>query len=601
VISTFQIFNYKSFVNSGEHRLGPGMNVIVGANNSGKTALIEILGGRFQPIGHRSTHERRDNNSHISVRFDAHWNDLKGSLVQFKDGRHWVLAPAHLGEPELVELLKNGTYNIDCTLRPGGGFSVENWGVNTRGISERVACLIGLNDTGDIGLISVGPYAEFQDTLGGHIVQILASKIFSFDAERLNVSRIGFSEEAVLTSNASNLPRVLSYLQGKRPVSFDQLNAQVRAIFPTVMRVSVAPVGSELEIFVWTADPSIPELARPLSECGTGIGKVIAIMTALISSQTPYTIIIDEPNTFLHPAAARSLFEFMKTNPIRHQYVFTTHSPEIIAYADPDELLLIKWVNEQSVISTIDRHNILGQRSVLEEVGARFSDIFGADHVLWVEGLTEQACFPQIIRQFSPQRLLATAIVAVRNTGDLEARRANAQQTWEIYERLTTVGGLLPVAVAFSLDQEGRSPTVMEDLRRRAERSGTHLKFLPRRTYENYLLHPEAISAVLGRAEYFRGEELEVDRVRTWLIKNGGKYYNDREWKGDLTDATWLEKVNAPALLRDLYSALSETTEPYDKLTDSVDLTEWLLENDRNHLSDLAAYLDEILSPGGTG
>jgi AAA15 family ATPase/GTPase len=42
-ISRFQLLNYKSFQDSGVLEFQPGINIIVGANNSGKTALLEAL------------------------------------------------------------------------------------------------------------------------------------------------------------------------------------------------------------------------------------------------------------------------------------------------------------------------------------------------------------------------------------------------------------------------------------------------------------------------------------------------------------------------------------------------------------------------------
>ena len=39
----FQVSNYKSFLESPELTFGPGLNVIVDQNNSGKTALLEAM------------------------------------------------------------------------------------------------------------------------------------------------------------------------------------------------------------------------------------------------------------------------------------------------------------------------------------------------------------------------------------------------------------------------------------------------------------------------------------------------------------------------------------------------------------------------------
>jgi recombinational DNA repair ATPase RecF len=53
-ISRFQLLNYKSFQDSGVLEFQPGINIIVGANNSGKTALLEALSLSFETSPHRS-------------------------------------------------------------------------------------------------------------------------------------------------------------------------------------------------------------------------------------------------------------------------------------------------------------------------------------------------------------------------------------------------------------------------------------------------------------------------------------------------------------------------------------------------------------------
>src|SRR5919199_2392291 len=53
-LSKFQLFNYKSFFDSGLLEFSPGINIIVGQNNSGKTALLEALTLNFDNVPHRS-------------------------------------------------------------------------------------------------------------------------------------------------------------------------------------------------------------------------------------------------------------------------------------------------------------------------------------------------------------------------------------------------------------------------------------------------------------------------------------------------------------------------------------------------------------------
>ena len=53
-LSKIRLINYKSFRNSGDIEFKSGINIIVGQNNSGKTALLEGLSGKFSNKPHRN-------------------------------------------------------------------------------------------------------------------------------------------------------------------------------------------------------------------------------------------------------------------------------------------------------------------------------------------------------------------------------------------------------------------------------------------------------------------------------------------------------------------------------------------------------------------
>ena len=55
----------------------------------------------------------------------------------------------------------------------------------------------------------------------------------------------------------------------------------------------------------------------------------------------PQVILIDEPQSFLHPGAVRKLIEILRQHP-QHQFIITTHSPTAVTAADPDVLLLLR-------------------------------------------------------------------------------------------------------------------------------------------------------------------------------------------------------------------------------------------------------------------
>ncbi|MEH2082275.1 MAG: AAA family ATPase [Nostoc sp.] len=53
-IKKLQVFNYKSYLDSGLMEFSPGINIIVGRNNAGKTSLLEVLSLNFDNYPHQS-------------------------------------------------------------------------------------------------------------------------------------------------------------------------------------------------------------------------------------------------------------------------------------------------------------------------------------------------------------------------------------------------------------------------------------------------------------------------------------------------------------------------------------------------------------------
>jgi hypothetical protein len=198
-----------------------------------------------------------------------------------------------------------------------------------------------------------------------------------------------------------------------------------------------------------------PELAVNLSDSGTGVGQAIAILFVVVSADFSRVLVIDEPNSFLHPAAMRTLLQILKGGD--HQYVVSTHAAEVISISEPSTLNLIRWENGHSLVETLDAGQIKEVRRALNEIGVRLSEVFGADSILWVEGETERICFPLLVREAPVDWPPGLAIVAILNTGDFERKRADGELIWKIYERLSASNALLPPSLVWPLALIGRT------------------------------------------------------------------------------------------------------------------------------------------------
>lgn len=599
-IANFRIENYKSFRATDEVQLSPGFNVIVGQNNVGKTALVEALSLRFAGHPHRS---------------------LKTAPTRLTPlpSASSVAAQLHLSRDELFQLLRRlGNFYVP-TMQPNGqnaaadftqavasptGILVTSW-QNGQVASARLASMptglpetrcavlrISASDAVELaqeGLVGVNANSRFE-----WLVAQLArdERVYAFNAERLRVGIAPLGTSTALRSDAANLPEVLASLNGRNPHRYERLVGHIRTVFPSIRDIGFRPRdGNNVEILVWTIEPQTEreDLAVPLAESGTGIGQVLAMLYVVLTADFPQVILIDEPQSFLHPGAVRKLIDILKHHP-QHQFVITTHSPTALTAADPETLLRLRIEEGETIIERLDVAQARDLRVVLADVGARLSDVFGADNILWVEGRTEELCFPKIVRRLTDHPLLGTAIVGVLHTAEFEARRSEA--TIELYNRLSAGRGLLPPAVGFIFDREGRSAEDRTDLGRRG-----NVFFLPRRMYENYLINPAGVAAVASSIAGFREPSLTEAEVRTWLDQNR---WNDRYFDPlpeERTDIVWLREVRGDRLLADLFSQLSQQRVQYDKVRHGVGLTDWLLDHAPDDLREVAQLITRALPP----
>jgi predicted ATPase len=128
----------------------------------------------------------------------------------------------------------------------------------------------------------------------------------------------------------------------------------------------------EIRALLTPAEKRRPDLSIPLSQAGTGIGQVLAILYVAMFHSTPITIAIDEPNSFLHPKAVGTLLQILNTLPTKHQYLITTHSPEVIRAAAPTTVMVVQNKGGISKIEALDPDNFEHMKVGLASIGARY-------------------------------------------------------------------------------------------------------------------------------------------------------------------------------------------------------------------------------------
>jgi len=641
-ISRFQLLNYKSFRDSGVLEFQPGINIIVGANNSGKTAVLEALSLSFETSPHRSIATLPQPNSTPIRESTAKLTLIftKAEIHRLFDdlpANHYVelssASNSYLPAAELLTLFLNWMDNpndVELTVPKSTGSSVERKDISIKDLDPAIELTyyqpnqmpLGFSrhrnknfiKKDESGRFTFDPETNQTDSSyrGEDFFVTLFHKFRSWvsqlQAQRF-VGQCSVGDNEELNSNASNLAEVIHLLQSRiiKKKLYERFNQYVSTMFPQFGLVSARILekqirhGPNLEILIWptkSVESEREDLAFSLSDCGTGIGQVLAILYAVVTSPQPRPIVIDEPQSYLHPGAAKKLIEILKEFP-QHQYFITTHSAEIIAAANPSTIVKLRYEDGETQASTMNARDIREQRSLLAELGVSLSDVFGADSILWVEGPTEEQCFPLILSELVPKLLTGTKIVSIKNTGDLLGKKAHfADVMFDLYKRISGGNNLYPPAVGFVFDKECLSESDIEDLERRKPHP---IKFIKRRMYENFLLHPDAIAFVLNQEDNEQKQSLTGEEIGEWLESNklNKNYFSKTSTEEDLSDSQWVDKnIDAAKLLDALFANFSEARVEFRKIKHSVMLTEWLLENNPDSFAELVQFLRGILDAG---
>jgi predicted ATPase len=614
-ISRFQVGNYKSFHEPAALEFTPGFNIISGQNNAGKTALLEALALNFGGKPHRST---RTVPARDTIPDQVSWADVSftlppNELIEFmlaSGNAVFSLAKPDLGSPfarkiayvddskESAQKLWRGilreaflTINLHLEAGQRNGWSVPglpSYGLYPAqaqpGMYHYVHFMIAAK--GEMTNIGGSSRTQIGD-VGLELVPAFRRHIYRFNAERMNVGQGPHGPAVQLAQNAANLPEVLAQLQ-HNPSAFAALNRTLNDILPQVRQVSVRGVGpGQLEIVVWPHDPETrrEDLAVPLLESGTGISQVLAILYVVMTSDRPQVMIIDEPQSFLHPGAARKLIEFLRMDG-RHQFIIATHSPTIIAAADPKTITLVRYKDGESTLQQLDTKLEKGIQATLAEVGVRLSDSFGADNILWVEGRTEEECFRLVVEKLLRRPLGGTEILGIRQTGDLESK--DARKILEIYRGLAEGASLLPPAVAFILDQECRNEVAKREL---VSLSDGRVRFLPRRMYENYLLNCEAIAAIVNDIPDFSPTRITSEVIGAAIDAK----LASRGFHCTGAASFTMNTVDGARVLAEIFNEFSETRVRYEKVRHGLALTEWLIDHRPEELEEVSILLEEVL------
>lgn len=200
--------------------------------------------------------------------------------------------------------------------------------------------------------------SELKDPRAKYIRNILESFIVYHFHDTCKTSPMrqycSIDDNSSLRYDASNLPAVLYRLKEMDSKTFTLIENTVRTVAPYFKRFKLAPMAinpSKIKL-EWEENDSDMYLdAHSLSD---GTLRFIALTTLLLQSRLPKTIIIDEPELGLHPAAMTKLGAMIKLASKKSQIIIATQSVELINNFSIDDLIIVGREGNQSTFNRLN-------------------------------------------------------------------------------------------------------------------------------------------------------------------------------------------------------------------------------------------------------
>ncbi len=155
----------------------------------------------------------------------------------------------------------------------------------------------------------------------------------------------------------------------------------------------------------------------PISKLGSGLKTILLVLLNLLvlpklprenQQKLPpiseYVFAFEELENNLHPALLRRLLEYLSEYVKEHKcHLFlTTHSNVVLDYFSQDEdaqILQVTHDGKSASVRTIETH--FDRVGILDDLGAKPSDLLQANGILWLEGPSDRIYLNKLIELYS--------------------------------------------------------------------------------------------------------------------------------------------------------------------------------------------------------
>ena len=278
-----------------------------------------------------------------------------------------------------LEGISSAQYGFEIQLLPQKGFQVKREQCVISGVdglsyfqrsedpvhgplsSSSFSNLIPRTDSGSLVLPLIGGHKAFAP-----VVQALsAMRAYAISPERLR-SLQDPEGTTSLGGDGSNSAMVLQTIIRKSPEDFELINEFIANLLPYKATVRPKEIGDKLTLEFEGDLGGQKSLTLGALSMSDGTLRTLGLLLAVYQQPAPTLIVLEEPDSVIHPGALGTILDVIKVASHRSQVVVTTHSPELLDasnWIEDRHLRIVYWEDGSSHVSRIGR----ASREALQE------------------------------------------------------------------------------------------------------------------------------------------------------------------------------------------------------------------------------------------
>ncbi|WP_083195183.1 ATP-dependent endonuclease [Pararhodobacter sp. CCB-MM2] len=470
-IKSIEFFDYKTF--SRFTVSAKARNILVGPNNAGKSTVLDAFRISFDALryaGRRNAFFKTQGDDGVcstwEVPISAIQTDMRYCIHNFGDGRAKISLKLENGNSFIITAPGDGP--LECYLK-----TELQARKNTRFLRDQFPLDLAIVPT--LSPLEQNEELVQQETVERNRYGRLASRNFrNFWLHKTEAEFEAFADLVELGWPGIRVQRPEIERGGQRPV--------VRMYFrdgPHVREVQWAGFGFQ----VW-----------------------MQTMMHLATSKHTSTLILDEPDIYLHPDLQHRLLRLVGQRV--GQYFIATHSTEIINDVEPGEVLIIRPGSRsakriQGEAGYSDVYSAIGSSE-----NAQFARLAKTKKVLYFEG-KDAKILSKIAKKLGGMDFISNSSVTLMKTDGFANWTRVTTSSW-VFENF--FGFKIPVCAIF--DRDYRCDEEINEFVKDVSVGDTLCRVLPRKEIENLLLAPEAIVAAV---EKFGRDQLQDNWKKTVL------------------------------------------------------------------------------------